>query len=170
VVLRTCDYLPDEVISTMRLRLVGVHQDRNQTVDRQWWTTTTPPLLIHTARRDPETAERVELAVREADLSSRSLDRALITAFADAPKDKKARAARSARIAREYWPRANTAFWHLYDTQALTDAQRLMRGAALDAYDALTTALSRGLSGGERVAQGHAQLPLPRKKNNDDRS
>lgn len=164
-VLHACEYLPDEVVETLRIRVVGVHQDRDKNVDRQWWTSTTPPLLAHTAQRDPEIAERVEQAVREADKAAWSLDRALAAAFADKPKDQEARALRQTRIAAQYWPRADTAFWHLYNTQTLPGAQPLMRVAALNAFDALTATLARSLSAGHRVAQARALLPLPRKDN-----
>lgn len=167
-VLHACDYLPDEIIDTLRLRVVGVHQDRSQTVDRQWWTSTTPPLLTHTAQRDPETAEHVEQAVREADSSARLLNRALAVAHAHSPKDKAAPAIRDAQIARHYWPRADTAFWDLFDTRTLPDAQRRMRSAALDAFDDITAAKARSLSAGRRVAQARALLPLPRKNDDDN--
>lgn len=162
--LHACDYLSDEVIETLRLRVVGVQQDRSQAVDRQWWTTTTPPLLAHSFRRDPETAEDVEHAIRQADTAAWHLDRALATAFNDKPKDSDARNARQGRIANQYWPRASTVFWDAYDGRNLVDVRRLMRRAALDAFDHLTAAMALSPSAGRRVAQGRAQLPLPGKK------
>ena len=162
--LHACDYLSDEVIETLRLRVVGVQQDRSQAVDRQWWTTTTPPLLAHTFRRDHQTAEDVEHAIREADTAAWHLDRALIIAFDDKPKNKEAGLARQGRIATQYWPRASTAFWSAYTDQSLSEVLRQMRRAALDAYDHLTAAMALSPSAGRRVARGRAQLPLPGKK------
>jgi CRISPR system Cascade subunit CasA len=166
-VLHACDHLPDAVIDTLRLRVVGVDQDRSQTVDRQWWTSTTPPLLVHSAQRDPQTAELIEQAVREADTSAWKLNKALAAAFADRPKDRTAPKRREARVARHYWPRADTAFWRLFDGDDLSQAQAAMRRAALDAFDDITAGMARSLSAGRRVAEARALLPLPR-KNTDD--
>ncbi|MFC9329036.1 type I-E CRISPR-associated protein Cse1/CasA [Kitasatospora sp. NPDC057015] len=164
LVLAGCDKLPDQVLDTLRLRVVGAQQDRAQNRDSQWWTTTTPPLLAHSAQHDPDTAEFVENAVKEADTAAWRLDLALAAAFNDRPKDKTDTANRKTRTAVHYWPRADTAFWQLYNTGRLTDAQPRMRHAALDAFDHLTTALARSPSSTRRVAQARALLPLPRKE------
>ncbi|MFJ7280198.1 type I-E CRISPR-associated protein Cse1/CasA [Kitasatospora sp. NPDC098663] len=158
LVLASCDHIPDEIIDTLRLRVVGAEQERDKTNDRQWWTTTTPPLLAHTAARDPEGARLISAAVHEADLAGWHLDNALAEAFNDRPADAPARAA---RIGLHFWTRAESSFWHLYDTHRLDDATRHMRVAALDAFDQLTADLTRNPSAGERVARARARLPLP---------
>ncbi|MGW4382464.1 type I-E CRISPR-associated protein Cse1/CasA [Kitasatospora sp. NPDC004531] len=164
LVLAGCDMLPDAVLDTLRLRVVGAQQDRAQNRDSQWWTTTTPPLLAHDAQHDPDTAELVADAVKEADAAARRLDEALAAAFNDRPKDRTDTANRRARAAVQYWPRADTEFWNLYHTGRLDRAQARMRHAALDAFDHLTTALARSPSATRRVARARALLPLPRKE------
>ncbi|MGY0055111.1 type I-E CRISPR-associated protein Cse1/CasA [Streptomyces sp. LZ34] len=120
----TLNDLPPPVRKSLRVRVHGFDQDA-KTIQRRWYTAITPPLLAWSQEHDPARANRISACCTAAEDTASRLtflaNRAWKETRHAAPSSKDPSWAVTAR--RLYWQQAETAFWHLLDTDTDTPAR-----------------------------------------------
>ncbi|GGM23206.1 hypothetical protein GCM10010129_79450 [Streptomyces fumigatiscleroticus] len=158
--------LPASWRPRLAVRAYGVDQERSQVIDQTWFEATTPPVLQWQEEADPVMARHVARAHQAAEAAATRLDFVARLAWKLAtdvnavdeakPKlDRKKPGPWAAAALRHYWPRAETAFWHLAKPEECdTPALPVMVDAALAALD---EAIGRANRADIRVARARSR-------------
>ncbi|MEV7283030.1 type I-E CRISPR-associated protein Cse1/CasA [Streptomyces sp. NPDC093252] len=163
----TLNDLPDDVRSSLRVRVHGFDQD-GKVNNRRWYTTITPPILAWAQENDPQRAERIAECVAAAEHHAGRLTYLAGQAWKDTtdgpghgPPGKKSSSPWTAPARAAYWPLAEHAFWHLIDQPDLS-ARHAFATAAEQALRAATAADRVRLRHAARaVAAAVAELHRP---------
>ncbi|WP_236652221.1 type I-E CRISPR-associated protein Cse1/CasA [Streptacidiphilus neutrinimicus] len=149
------DRLPAGLLSVLRVRAYGFHQDGQQK-DTVWFQATTPPVLEWQEEESPQRAGQVLRCHRAAEDIGARLELAALVAWKTATDLQAAEAERvkidrrkpgpwAAAAVRAYWPAAERRFWETLDADDTTTA-----GEALFVAEALA-ALDRAIGPGARA-------------------
>ncbi|SDN73463.1 type I-E CRISPR-associated protein Cse1/CasA [Streptomyces wuyuanensis] len=172
----TLNDLPDEVRTTLRIRVHGFDQDAKAT-DYQWYTALTPPLLHWMEEHDPQRAQRIadccqaaESTARQlADVTRQAWEEAATPGRAGSPaRPRRKEPAWVGKCAARYWPLAESVFWQLLDDPDAAPTRAFTRAAVTALRETTATARARHNSAARAVALAVRELyrrqPNPQRK------
>lgn len=156
--------LPAEVLaglSTVRVRALGCHQEK-QDRETHWYAVTTPASLApYLPSRHPARAARVAATRLSAELAAAGLAKALRSAWRQmAPGDKECPWPDPATS--EFWDRAEPLFWNAITTDDTPPPR--FTALALELFDSHTRPAATTAHGLLPIAKARAALTHPRRK------
>ncbi|MFJ6890001.1 type I-E CRISPR-associated protein Cse1/CasA [Streptomyces californicus] len=154
--------LPPHILTTLGIRALGWHQDK-QDKNFGWYAATTPPVCHYLEERDPDGAAALATLRAHTEATASDLYKALATAwYALNPRRKEdERAAFTTPAITRFYALAEPEFWKI----AENPAQRpTFKRTAISVFDTATATMATTVRTMDAVAKARAKLTNPSKR------